>query len=605
MTKIPGINAEIQNDEEGNVPRAAQVRSMLMQNAKIGLSMRYRRLDRLDAFAHCMEYQHLETDWNGYPADMVETISPNSALPPGYSQPMQQAAEDAVPLSKRRPSAPMRLTPTIIDRFTGMLFSEDRIPTIKVEGDPEADEFLNAAIEDGRFWKSIRQGRSHGGGMGTALITFKLTEGRYVFKAHNPKYVADYIWADKDRMVLAGVLIQYLTLKEFDLVDGSGRPTGKTEQFAYVYRRIIDEQWDITFKEALLDEDGRPPMNMEIDLAQSFEHNLERFPGVWVQNIHNGDDVDGIPDCDGAYQMMAEADRVRSQAIRGLKYNMDPTLVTARDFTKLKGSGPINEKGNGVAIELGPGGSAQYLEIAATGIQAAKDKVADIKKDIFTKTQCVIPDPESPAANASSGKALEIAFQPMLEKCGILREQWGDAIIHLCELILHAARVWNQKTMYVGNVRAVFTIPPKIEEKDPAPDDPDIKPKIEVTQRKPGVGGRVTLKWGSYFSSTPNDKQIGVTTVSAARMGKLIDDETAIRLACEELGLDDPEAVIRKIREQQKKIENEQVDMGGGILEDEEVLEEEALAAEDPALEEEELAEPPPNPPSGQPGGFQ
>ncbi len=604
MTNIPGINVEIVRDEEGNVPRAAQVRSMLMANAKIGLSMRYRRLDRLDAFANCMEYQHLGTDWNGYPADMMETISPESALPPGYSQPMAQASEDTIPLSKRRPSAPMRLAPTIIDRFTGMLFSEDRIPTVTVEGDPEADDFLNAAIEDGRMWKSIRQGRNHGGAMGTGLITFRLTEGRYVFKAHNPKYVQDYIWADKDRMILAGVLIQYLTLKEFDIVDESGRSTGKTQQQAYVYRRIIDEQWDITFKETLLDEDGRPPAYMEIDLAQSFEHSLDRFPGVWVQNIHNGDDIDGIPDCDGAYQMMEEADRVRAQAIRGLKYNMDPTLVTARDFSKLKGAAaPINEKGNGVAIELGPGGSAQYLEIAATGIQAAAEKVVQIKKDIFTKTQCVIPDPESPAAQASSGKALEVAFQPMLEKCGVLREQWGDGIIQLCELVLHAARVWNKKTMYAGNVRAVFTIPPKIEEKDPAPDNPDIKPKIEIKQRSPGVGGRVTVKWGSYFSSTPADKQMSVTTVSAALMGKLIDDETAIRLACEELGIEDPDAVIRKIREAAKAT-MPTAPMGGGLLEDEELLEEEALAAEDPAVEE-AIVEPPPNPPSGTPGGFQ
>lgn len=608
MAKIPGINAEIQLDEAGNVPRPAQVRSLLMANAKIGLSMRYRRLDRLDAFANCMEYQHLETDWNGYPADMVETISPSSALPPGYSQPMAQASEDTTPLSRRRPSAPMRLTPTIIDRFTGMLFSEDRIPTIKVEGDPEADDFLNAAVEDGRMWKAVRQSRNHGGAMGTAVVTFRLAEGRYVFKTHNPKYIADVVWADKDRLIPAGILIQYLTLKEFDLVDQQGRPTGKTEQYAYVYRRIIDEQWDVTFKEALLDEDGRPPVNMEIDLSQSFEHSLDRFPGVWIQNVHNGDDIDGIPDCSGAFQMMEEADRVRSQAIRGLKYNMDPTLVTARDFTALKGSAPITEKGNGVAIELGPNGSAQYLEIAATGITAAGESVESLKKDILTKTQCVIPDPESPAAQASSGKALELAFQPMLEKCGVLREQYGDGIIQLCELVLHAARIWNQKTMYVGNVRAVFTIPPKIEEKDPDPDNPDVKPKVEITQRHPGVGGRVTLRWGSYFSATPNDKQAGVTTVSSARMGTLIDEETAIRLACEELGIEDPDAVIRKIREEAKK----QEELGGGsFMEDEELLgdevalEEEGLGGEDPELEEPPLDEPAPNPPSGTPGGFQ
>lgn len=591
MLEVKGINAPIIPDESGMIPRADQVRGILMENAKIGLSMRYRRLQRLDSFYNATEYAHLKHDWNGYEADAVETISPAAALPPGFVQPALQAVDD-IPLARRRPSAPARLTPTIVDRFTGMLFSEGRMPTVKVEGDPDADDFLSAVIKDSKLWKTMRQSRSHGGAMGSSLVTFRLSEGRFVFKAHNPKYVADIVWRDRDRWIPAGVLIQYVFHKEFDLYTPEGHPTGKTEVHAYVYRRIIDEQYDVTFKEAKLDEDGRPPIDMEIDEVQTFNHRLGTFPGVWIQNLDNGDDFDGIPDCDGAFQMMEEADRVKSQGIRALKYNMDPTLVTSRDIGNNKNVPPVIEKGNGVGIEVGAGGSASYLEISGNGITAAKETVEELRKDVLTKTQCVIPDPDSPAMQGQSGKALELAFAPMIEKGGMLREQYGDGIIRLCELVLEYARLWMQKTMYMGNTRAVFRIPLKIEERDPDPDNPDVRPSITMTERFPGVGGQVSIKWGPYFSATPADKQANVATLAAARMARFLDLETAVKIACELFDIEDPDGLLRKIREEQKEEEAKREQQFG--FDHVEPIEEDPF----------ESLQPPSNPPSGTPGGY-
>lgn len=236
---IPGINAELPMAEDGNIPREAQVRSFLMAQANQGQSMRYARLDRLDSFFQCTEYAHLKHDWNGHSADYMETVSPQSALPPGYTQPALNAEEN-IPMSRRRPSAPLRLTPSIVARFTGMMFAEERLPTLTVEGDPDANDFLNAAVMDAKFWRVARQARNHGGAMGTACITFRLAEGRFVFKAHSPKLIQDVCWADKDRLIPAGILIQYRTLREFEELGSDNKPNGNVRTDVYICRRIIN-----------------------------------------------------------------------------------------------------------------------------------------------------------------------------------------------------------------------------------------------------------------------------------------------------------------------------------------------------------------------------
>lgn len=548
---IPGIDIDINAVSVDGLPlRAAQARSILYRNAKMGMPLRYRVLDRRDAFATGLEYAHLEHDWNGYKAERTETISTKSQVPPGYQ--MTESPAENVPLAMRRPSAPERLTPLIISRFTGMLFSESRRPNVYVEGDEDADDFLRTVIRDSKFWRVAADARNIGGGIGSVLLTFKLRDGRFVFKAHNAKYVADWVWEDPDELVPAAVLIQYITIKEYDELDESGQPTGNVRQEPMVYRRIIDQQYDIVFKEKRLDPDGRPPAYMEIDEQQTYEHRLGKFPGVWIQNVYNSSDVDGLPDTDGAYQMIEEVDRLGAQINRGLKYNMDPTLWTSRDFRQWKGPGPGQDvvKGHGVGLELGPGGSAGYLEIAATGIQAARERRSELRQAVLDKTQCILADPDKVAAAATSGKALEIVYHPMLEKCDLLRGQYGPAFQHLFELVLEMARVWKTSAMYPGNARSVFKLPPKIEEHDPMPSNPDIKPKRIIKVRDPGVGGVVSLSWGPYFTPTPTDRNQETTSVTNAKLAGLLDLETAVKKIAAVFDIEDPEGLIRRIREE-------------------------------------------------------
>jgi len=586
MVDIVGITSPLPEE----APSEAHVRSFLMQNAQIGIPLRYRRLDRLDAFYNCLEYAHLEHDWNGVRSFSTESIAPEAAA---IDPAMPENPDDTVPLSRRRPSAPMHLTPSIVDRFTSMLFAEGRSPEISVEGDPDADDFINAVFKDANFETVMRSARTYGGAMGSSLVTFKVNDGRFVLRAHKTKYVADVIWADRDRLIPEGVLIQYLTLREFEELTEKGEPTGKVRSIPYVYRRIIDPEWDIVFKEAPLGEDGRPPAMMEVDERQSTHHKIGKFPGVWIQNLHDTDDIDGISDCDGAFQMMEEADRLNAQANRSLKYNMDPTLVTARQ----EGAAEPIEKGAGVGIEVGPNGSATYLEISGAGITAAFSQVDKLRLAVLSKTQCVLPDPSAPAAAATSGKQLELAYQPMIEKAGALRAQYGQAIVQLGDLILHAARIWSDPLMYEGNSQPKWTLPMRIEERDPDPNNPDVPPKVITTVRTPGKGGQLSLAWGAYFAMTHTDRQMIVATLANARMSKLIDVETAVDRIAEVFDVENKALLLRKVLEE---IESASANPGfggegDGLLEDEDPF----------AMNEPDPTEPPGNAPPGTPGGFQ
>ena len=531
-------------------PRSREVREFLYNNAVLGQSTRYRVLERLDAFYKCLEYQHQEVAWDGGDADALESISGSVALPHGFTQPAMGGDGGQKKVAEKRPTAPLRLCPMVVDRFTGLLFGRDRVPKIDVEGDAEASDFWTAVQKKTRFWRVMYQARTFGGSMGSSLITAHLRKGRFSFRAHSPKTVMEVAWEDPDLKIPAGVLIQYPFHKELEIYDDkTGQPTGRTKQVTYLYRRIIDEQMDITFQPAEIRGNQLP--EMVVDEYQSYEHGLGRFPGVWVQNLPSDDDLDGIPDCDGAYQMFDTIDRQVAQSNKGLMANQDPTLVVSRDKKEELAGIPLR-KGSENALNVGQGGSAQYLEMSGGGIQQAREFVRELKQSALAKTQMVAVDPEKMAGAAQSAMAIELLHEPTLEKSGRHREQYGEAIEQLVEIVLDMARKWKQPEQYDGNARAVFDLPPRIEEVDAQPLDPEADAGVtfQTITRTPGAGGIVSLSWGPYFASSPQDKNAEVSMLASAYSAGGIDQETFVRKLAPLLDIEDVEGLLRRVREE-------------------------------------------------------
>ena len=570
-------------------PRSQEVREQLYESGQGGMSSRYRRLERYEAWHRCLEYAHQEYDWSGFRADTLETISANAVVPYGFSQPMKQAIEN---VRQKRPTAPLRLCPLIVDRFTGLLFSKERTPAPLVEGDPQSEDFLQAVHRQARFWPTMYSARTFGGAMGSSLVTTHLADGLFAYHAHNPKGVADIIWEDADRTTVAGVLIQYPTVQEFEEIDPkSNRPTGRFVERQLLYRRIIDAEWDVVFKPAPI-VDGRLPL-LEIDDKLSVQHGLGFFPGVWIQNLPNESEVDGLPDCEGVYQMLDTIDRLLSQANRGLLANMDPTLVMSLDpkIAARMGGGAVR-KGSDNALDVGPGGNAHYLEMSAAGIQAGVEFAKMLRQAALDRAQCVLVDPEKISGAAQSARAIELIYAPMLEKAGRLREQYGIAVEKLSDMTLRIARAFSDPARYPGNAVPKFRLPPRIEERDADAADPDVEPIRTRVERAPGEpGGVVTLRWGPYFPPTPSDAAQTVATTVNAVSGNLIDQETGTMLVAPMFGLTDTAGLIRKVREEQVEKEKrllEQMGYGepGGSALDEQLVEAEPAEAEQPASTE-------------------
>lgn len=534
-------------------PRSAEVRQKLYAGGAKGVSHRYRRLDRLDAFYKCLEYEHHQVGWDGSPADQFETISPQVVVPIGFTQP----ANDKT-VKQKRPTAPLRLTPMVVDRFTGLLFSKDRTPKVEVEGDADAQDFLGAVFKKARFWRTMYQARTYGGSMGSVLVTCQLRKGRFSFTAHSPKFVHDVIWADPDLKIPAGVLIQYIFMKEIEVLDSkTGMPLGKTKPVPYLYRRIIDEQWDVIFEPKQVTGSELP--DLRPDMTLSYEHKLGRFPGVWIQNLPSDDELDGISDCEGAYQMFETIDRQVAQSNKGLLQNQDPTLVISRDKRLVQMGAPL-KKGSDNAIDVGQGGTAEYLEIGGSGISAARDFVKDLKQSAMDKVQCVAADPEKVSGAAQSAKAIEYFYAPMLEKASRLREQYGEGVELLAEIVLDLARTWSDPLLYPGNVKAVkFDLPQKVVELDEDPENPnpDEGARVVMVNRHPGEGGIIALTWGAFFQKTPQDVQTMIGVIAAAYQAELIDQETAVRKVAKLLEIEDVDALLRRVREESETRKDE------------------------------------------------
>ena len=562
-------------------PRSAEVRMFLYQNAMQGLSPRFRALDRYDAFYKCLEHQHQSVDWTGqFSADQIEAISPGVMTPQGFTQPAAAAAQSIL---QRRPSAPLRLARMVVDRFTGLLFSEDRTPTVTVEGDEEADEFLRSVFKAARFWRTMYLARTMGGSMGSALVTVSLKNGRFAYRAHSPKIVHDIVWEDSDLKRPQAVLIQYTFFREVEVLDEkTGAPTGETRQIPHLYRRIIDDEYDVVFKPARLD-GAKLPM-LEIDTRRTYRHKLGRFPGVWIQNLPEDEGFDGVPDCEGAYQMFDVLDRLVAQQNKALIYNMDPTLTVGRDPMYDRLNQPL-KTGSDNALNVGKGGFAQYLEITGGGITSADTFIDKIRQAAMDLCQCVLVDPEKVSGAAQSAKAIEFLYGPMLEKAGRLREQYGEAIGLLGEITLELARKWADPSVYPGRTKPRFDLPLKVVERQSEVEEG--KTFVEWVTPTPGVGGQVSLQWGPFFPETPQDKQLKVGNITALKAGGLIDLETAVRNVAPMVGVDDVQDLVEKVTQEAEKARKQAMEqMGAGLTMEEDLGEGEEFEQGDEPDEE-------------------
>jgi len=550
-------------------PSGDQTIKFLQANAALGETRRYRELDRREAHYRCRQYEHQKLDWWGRAAEYTETISPGAVFPMGFEPAGGRQIPDGVTVRDKRPTAPLQLVKQIVDRFTEMVFSDERKPKITVDRDPDTQALLEEIQKESDFWPIMRGARDKGGSIGSVLMTVHLREGRFAYEIHNTKDCT-VLWKDKRTWSPQAILKMYRYPVEEDVVDKKTGELIGTREVTYLYRRIITDQVDVVYMPVKM-EPGQMNADWVADPALTVEHNLGYFPGVWIQNKQDSDSLDGDADCEGAWQLCDAADRLTSQMNYGVLHNLDPTPVIGVDEKQIVVAGGLR-KGSDNALYVGVDGHASYMEMTGSSIEAS-DKLLDrYVTTALNICRCVLVDPEKISGAAQSAKAIEYIYAPMLGRCGDFRSQYGTAVVKLMRITEKMCRAFMGRSVQLeGGVIGVFKLdlPPRVMQSEAE----DGSMQEIVTEHRLGPGGHMSLSWGPYFSPTKTDDQQEIANAASAKDAGLIDKVTAARKIAPIFGVTDVEGTVNKAREeQQADAETMMGAAGGGVFGDDQAL---------------------------------
>jgi hypothetical protein len=529
-------------------PKDAQQVVFLQDVAVFAETERFKRLDRRHAFFKAKEYDHQEVDWFDKPADNMETISTEAVYPAGTGPAQPGEPREA---REKRPTAPTRRARVTTERFTNLMFSDKRRPTVTVDEDEDTDAFLDAVRRKAKFWSKMRSARNLGGACGSVVMTVHLRNGKWSYEVTNSKFVTP-LWKDPRDFTLAGVLIMYRTPREVNVKDDKGKIVG-VETVDFVCRRIITENDEIVYKEMPLEAILRDPAaSWIVDGDLAVNHNLGMFPGVWIQNTAESESEDGDSDCEGSYQAIDTNDRLIAQMFFGTLANCDPTVVTATDpktVQQASAMGAPMQKGSDHMIEVGVGGSAKYMEMEGGGVETGLKLSDKLEAQIDVINGLVVPD-DSTMAAAQSAEALELRYAPMLAKAGDLRDQYGEAVVELMNITAAMARAFQTTSVRLPPAadgqerigRYEFDLPPR---KLKAADG-----KVKSVPHQVGPGGYVTLDWGPFFAPTEQDKSAIIKNAASAAASKFVTIETAAGRVGPLYGVQDVNGEVAQARKQ-------------------------------------------------------
>jgi hypothetical protein len=548
------------------------------------MTERQQELNYLWSVYRCAQYEGRKLDWNGkehLERLAAEVVAHQGYLPPGFVD--GSKAGGLLPLKFRKPTAPYSLVKVIVDRFSGLLFSENQHPEIVVEGDPLTEDWLRTVAQIGRLWQQMHMARTYGGAQGSTAVGFQFVKGKPVFEVHDPRWLFPE-FVEHGSMELASIEKRYRYFKEeLDPL------SGKWERREYWYRRIIDAERDVLFAPAPVE---RGDVEPDWQVASEVVHGFGFCPVVWVQNMPLQESEDGDPDCSSAvYESVEAIDALIAQANRAILFNTDPTLVivSKAEFGEVR-------VGSDNAMRI-PEGSANYLELNATGPKAAMELADQFRKNVLEMAACVLEHPDTSNKTATE---VERMYQAMLSKADVFREQYGQrCIVPLLEMVYRAADLLQRPTQVapsqppaqtpggeaevpadmaaavsaaaslgagtgattgtsvegagemddgivgaaqqVSVIRRRVILPPRYVK--------DANGQPRAIERVPGTGGTIQLKWPGYFQPSLDDVTKAVTASVSAFSGGVIDDETAVNFVAPYFKVEDKAGLVQRVRD--------------------------------------------------------
>lgn len=455
----------------------------------------------------------------------------DGALYDHIPQPFHQERTDAgdyVPIRQRRPSVRYNLCRVVVDDAVGLVFSEGHFPAPSSE-DAQARAAL-ARIVRGAGLQGVMLEAATLGSVGSAAIQMRVLKaagaGAYglFFEPRCTQYLTPrFEPACPDRLL---EIVERYKVRGEDLDPAYGLAPDRMKATYWFQRRWDGEAetwfWPQPVEDAAR---GEPP---RIDETRSVRHGLGFTPWVWVRNLPGKlrlidaapgagaySEVDGACTFAAAIEAMIEVDYQLSQAGRGLKYSMDPTLVIKEP------AAPADEaqtlvKGPASAIVLDAAGDAKMLEIGGEAFTVVLDYVRALREFGLESIHGNRAEPQKLAA-AQSGRAMELMNQTLIWLADRLRVSYGEGALRA---LLRMALAANAR------------FPIALGGEPLGPVDP---------------AAPVSLIWPDWYPPTPADRQADAGALATLAAAGLISRETAVGSLAGDYDIEDVAAELERI----------------------------------------------------------
>ena len=492
-------------------------------------SARWHNLNRLESYAKTTQYEGRQ-DWFA-------------------------GGDDAKPLLERAPCIQYPIVQSAIDSNCDLLLGSERFPNILAPEQEALNGFLGALMRRVRFRSAAIEVFAQAQSCGTAVSVYGVNRGRLFIESVPAKWCTPKF--DKDGAVIR-LEIKYPYIEQREIGGG------KLRSVAMLYRRLVDEEEDVTYLPAEASEhDGvEPKWQRNNDI--SYQHGLGHCPVIWYAHMRGCSAVNQIDGRALHANVLGEIfalDVALSQRHRAALMAGDPQWVeigadegpaatgrSAREsvYTTPHGGemGPGNlptgrfvsmssvggdaarKKGVGTVWRYeNPETKVQMHTLPGDALKAIDEHARDLRSKIAEALAVVFLDPESIRfASALSGKAMQALRQRQFSRVDQYRVDFGDGwLIPQLQGLLRVVRRYGADVKCPGSAQAQALLT-QLED----------APELE-------------LEWPPYIDSSPEEELKTVELASYANEKGLITRKTAVAKIAEQFKINDVDSYMSEL----------------------------------------------------------
>jgi len=482
------------------------------------------------------------------------------------------------PLWERAPCVVYPIARSAIDSNTDLVMGEGRFPSLSV---PVADDFFaDAGIDEAdaekvnrwlvmleehtRLRAVARELFMSAQGCGSACAIVGIRAGRIVIDTAKAAWCTPTFDASGD---VTSLVIEYPFLRQVQVAD-------RAVVEPMLYRRVIDQTKDTTFKPAKLLEGLKPAWAVEVEVV----HSLGFCPVVWYAHAKGCStvaDIDGHAIHAHLLDEITALDFALSQKHRAALFAGDPqwTEIGVEKGTNPSGPGrlpmstPATAAGGAASTSnpittrfadtsrsasvrrKSPGDVWQYEDkdtkvqlhtLPGDALQAIDDHARDLKTKIAEALGVVFIDLEAMhKVTALSGRTLDALRNRQLDRCDSYRSDFGDRLLR--PLVAMLMRLVAERPLGLR-----------------IPGIKDVRMSLTTILTR---GLMLNLDWGPYSKPEPLEEFQLVQTATLAKTSGLATRRSAVMMIKDVLGVDNVDEHLEALEEESAEAMKRSQDM--------------------------------------------